>query len=274
MADMHSLRKKYLRILKTKFCPGCGHGIFINCFLKAVEELNADFHKMIFISGIGCAAWTPSPYFLAETFHTTHGRAPAFATGAKLAEPDNRVVIISGDGDLATIGGNHLIHSARRNLPSSIFCLDNYLYGMTGGQPGATTPQNTITPITPNGSQEKPFDLIKLVLAAGAEFASRWPIAFPHLLIKGIKNNLTSGNEKFAFTEVVSICPTHFGKKNGFESATEMLKEQKKKYIYISRKKIEKLASEEQAEKIKNKIVFGEFKNLKEYLDLSEKTKN
>lgn len=266
MTNIYSLRKKYLRIEKTTFCAGCGYGIFTNCFLKAAEELEKegkfDFHKTIFISGIGCAAWIPNPYFLAETLHTTHGRALAFATGVKLAKPASKIVVISGDGDLATIGGNHLIHTLRRNLPMSIFCLNNYVYGMTGGQPGATTPQKTITPVTPEGSIEKPFDIIKLALGAEAKFVSRYPIVFPKNLIKGIKKNLLIGNEKSAFTEVISICPTHFGRKNNLTSPAKMLEAQKEQYI--SKKKALETQNPEQ------KKVFGDFESLDEYFNLTK----
>ena len=243
------LRQKYLRTNKTTFCLGCGYEIFINCFLRANEELGIEFQKTIFVSGIGCAAWIPSPYFRAETLHTTHGRPLAFATGIRLVRPKNRIVVISGDGDLVTIGGNHLIHSARRNLPMSVFCMNNSIYAMTGGQAGATTPKGAITSTDMEGNKESPFDLIKLVLASGANFASRYPVAFPRQMVEGIKKNLMAGEKKFAFTEIVSVCPTQFGEKNNFKSPGQMLKKQKE-----------------------SGIISGEFENLEEYLKLEKLT--
>ncbi|MCF7835631.1 MAG: 2-oxoacid:ferredoxin oxidoreductase subunit beta [Candidatus Marinimicrobia bacterium] len=257
------LRKKYLREEKTKFCPGCGYEIFINCFLKAVEELGIDFYKTIFVSGIGCAAWIPSPHFKAETLHTTHGRALTFTTGIRLVRPKERIVIISGDGDLATIGGNHLIHSARRNLPMSVFCMNNSIYGMTGGQPSATTPKGTFTSIDPEGSNDCPFDLMNLVLSSGAKFASRYPIAFKEEMTEGIKHNLLAGENQFSFTEIVSVCPTQFGERNNFKSSGEMINKQKE--IFVTQEKLWKL--------VQGKKVFGQFPSLDKYIELERLTR-
>ncbi|MBI2626527.1 MAG: 2-oxoacid:ferredoxin oxidoreductase subunit beta [Candidatus Nealsonbacteria bacterium] len=225
------LREKYLKIQELSFCPGCGDGIFINCFLEAVEESKIDFHKMVFVSGIGCAAWIPNPYFAAETIHTTHGRALAVATAIKIAKPHLKVVVISGDGDLSTIGGNHLIHSARRNVPITCFCLNNFIYGMTGGQAGATTPLGSVSSTTPDGNKDAPFDLIKLVLGAGGKFASRWPLVYPRRAIKGIRNALEFGDKGFAFVEIVSPCPVQYGRRNSLKSPSRMLEWQKEKYV-------------------------------------------
>lgn len=210
----------------TVFCSGCWDGILMNCFIHACHELDLDFKSLVFISGIGCAAWISDHHFKAHTFHATHGRALAFATGIKLANPKLKVVVISGDGDLATIGGNHLIHTARRNIPITVICANNYLYGMTGGQVGATTPLGGCTSTTPEGNLEPPFDLVRLVLAAGAQFAERfWLYPNPRKLVKGLKKALEF--KGFSFVEVLSPCPTYFGKMNNL-SAVDMLKEQAK----------------------------------------------
>ena len=210
----------------TVFCPGCGDGILMNCFIHACYELKLNFKKMVFVSGIGCAAWISDHHFKAHTFHTTHGRAIAFATGIKLGNPELEVVVISGDGDLATIGGNHLIHAARRNVPITVICANNSLYGMTGGQVGATTPLGARTLTTPQGNSEPPFDLIKLVSAAGAEFTKRFTLyPKPQKLVRGFKDALEFPG--FSFVEVISPCPTHFGKMNKL-SAVDMLKERTK----------------------------------------------
>lgn len=241
------LREKYLRQQELPFCPGCGDGIFINCLLEAMDKLKIDFQKTVFVSGIGCAAWIPNPHFKTETIHTTHGRALAVATAIKICKPDTRVVVISGDGDLSTIGGNHLIHAARRNIPMTCVCINNFIYGMTGGQAGATTPAGSLTSTTPTGSQERPFDLVDLVLGAKGRFASRWPLAYPRQTIKGLERALERGEKGFAFVEIVSPCPVQYGRRNGFKSTAEMLQQQKR--IYIPRGKKTML----------NQIEFGEW---------------
>jgi 2-oxoglutarate ferredoxin oxidoreductase subunit beta len=205
------LRDEYTR-QATPFCAGCGHGIFMNAFLHAVDDVGLDFKNTVFVSGIGCGAWVPSPHFRADTLHVTHGRAVAFATGVKMTRPDLNVIVIAGDGDIATIGGNHLIHAARRNVPLKVFCLNNLVYGMTGGQVSATTPQGDITTTTRQGNPERAFDLVALVRGAGAPLVSRFPVAQPRRLRKGIINALTF--DQFTFMEVLSLCPTQYGRAN------------------------------------------------------------
>lgn len=205
------LREKYVR-QPTPFCAGCGHGIFMNAFLHAADEIGLDFKNTVFVSGIGCGAWVPSPHFRADTLHVTHGRAIAFATGVKLTRPELNVVVISGDGDIATIGGNHLIHAARRNVPITVFCLNNLVYGMTGGQVSATTPEGDITSTTPQGNPERAFDLVALARGAGAPYVARFPVVRPRKLTKGIINALRF--DQFAFMDVLSLCPTQYGRAN------------------------------------------------------------
>jgi len=211
IAPATQLRARYLR-QPTALCPGCGHGIFMNAFLRAADSAGLDFQRAAFVSGIGCGAWVPSPHFLADTLHVTHGRAIAYATGLKLAQPDLQVIVISGDGDLANIGGNHLIHAARRNIPIKVFCLNNWLFGMTGGQVSSTTPHLARTATTPAGNPERGFDLVALARGAGAPYVARWPVARPAWLQRGIADALAQ--PAFAFVEVLSTCPTHFGRAN------------------------------------------------------------
>ncbi len=206
---------KYLReeALPTPFCPGCGNGIITNAFLKAVQDLgHEDLHGFAFVSGIGCGAWIPSPHFNADTLHTTHGRAIAFATGLKMARPELNVVVISGDGDLAAIGGNHLIHAARRNIDLTVICSNNYIYGMTGGQVGPTTFTGDRTSTTPYGNPERPFDLARLVAAAGANYVARWTTAHPVQMARAIRVALE--RKGFSFIEVLSQCPTAYGRRS------------------------------------------------------------
>jgi 2-oxoglutarate ferredoxin oxidoreductase subunit beta len=216
---------RYLReeTLSTAFCPGCGNGIIANSFFKAVQDLgHEDLSKFAFVSGIGCGAWIPSPHFKADTIHTTHGRAIAFATGLKLARPELKVVVISGDGDLAAIGGNHLIHAARRNIDMTVICSNNYIYGMTGGQVGPTTFTGDRTSTTPYGNPERPFDLARLVAAAGANYVARWTTAHPVQAARSIRTALEK--KGFSFVEMLSQCPTAYGRRTKSGDAVDIIK--------------------------------------------------
>ena len=216
---------KYLReeVLPSPFCPGCSNGIIANVFLKAVSDLGyEDLSQFAFVSGIGCGAWITSPHFKADTLHTTHGRAIAFATGLKLARPELNVVVISGDGDLAAIGGNHLIHAARRNIDMTVICSNNYIYGMTGGQVGPTTFAHDTTSTTPYGNPERPFDLARLVSAAGGNYVARWTTAHPIQASRAIRTALQ--RKGFSFIEMLSQCPTAYGRRTKTGGPAEFIK--------------------------------------------------
>jgi len=216
--------RQYLReeSLPSTFCPGCGAGQVTNAFLKAMNDLgHEDFKGFAFVSGIGCSSWIISPHFRADTLHTTHGRAIAFATGLKLARPELKVVIISGDGDIAAIGGNHLIHAARRNIDMTVICVNNYIYGMTGGQVGPTTFTGDRTTTSPYGNPERPFDLARLVAAAGANYVARWTTAHPVQAARAIRTAL--GRRGFSFVEMISQCPTAYGRRTKSGEGPEML---------------------------------------------------
>lgn len=218
----HFLREESIRDGST-FCPGCGNGIIANAFLKAVKSLgHDDLSGFAFVSGIGCGAWIPSPHFKADTLHTTHGRAIAFATGLKLSRPELNVVVISGDGDLAAIGGNHLIHAARRNIDMTVICSNNYIYGMTGGQMGPTTFTGDRTSTSPYGNPERPFDLARLVAAAGANYVARWTTAHPNQAARSMKTALE--RKGFSFIEMISQCPTAYGRRTRTGGPVEMIK--------------------------------------------------
>jgi len=244
---------KYIRpeVFPTPFCPGCGHGILLGALLRAIDELELDMDRMVFVSGIGCAAWIISPHFAADTLHTTHGRPIAFATGIKVFNPKLKVVVISGDGDIASIGGNHLIHAARRNIELVVLCANNSIYGMTGGQLASTTPKGARTSTTPDGSPEPPFDLCKLVKGAGASYIARASVFHTRELIKYIKKALT--HPGFAFIDVVSPCFTQFGRRNQVKSPAEMIINLKK--ICSKTKSSEELFTFKEA----GKILIGEF---------------
>ncbi len=240
-------------VFPTPFCSGCGHGILMGAILRAIDELGWSMDDMLFVSGIGCGGWIPSPHFAADTLHTTHGRPVAFATGAKLFNPDLQVVVIGGDGDIASIGGNHLIHAARRNTDVTIICANNGIYGMTGGQVTPTTPSGARTVTTPAGNPDTPFDLCALVAAAGASYVARYSAYHVRPLIKALKTAFT--HPGLAFVEVLSPCPTQFGRRNDLRDPATMLLDLKKRCVPLAR--AEKMAAGE----LEDRIVIGEFVN-------------
>ncbi len=225
--------EQYLRpeVESTPFCPGCGHGILMGLVLRAIDELQLDMRKTLFVSGIGCAAWIPSPHFKADTLHTLHGRAIAYATGAKTFNPELTTIVISGDGDLASIGGNHLIHAARRDTDLTVICANNMIYGMTGGQQACTSPLGTIVSTYPEGNPYRPFDLVKLVAAAGARFAARYAVSQPLALVSAIKKAISI--KGFSFIEALSPCPTQYGRRNRCPNPVDLLGMLKKSCISI-----------------------------------------
>jgi len=191
------------------WCTGCGNGILLNSFVTALKELELDMDKIVVVSGIGCIGRIAG-YINTDSFHTTHGRPIPFATGVKLANPELRVVVISGDGDLFAIGGNHFIHAARRNVDIKVICVNNFNYGMTGGQQGPTTPLNISTTTTPYGNIEHPFNLVHLAAGSGAVYVARWTTLHVRRLTESIKKALQK--EGFSFIEVISQCPEIYGK--------------------------------------------------------------
>lgn len=235
----------------STFCPGCGDGIVAQSILRAIDELGMDLGDFVFVSGIGCAAWIPSPFFNADVLHTTHGRPIAFAFGIKAGLPDKKVMVVSGDGDLVAIGGNHLIQNARRNADLTVLCINNGIYGMTGGQAAPTTPMGVRTTTTPYGTFENPFeDISAMVIAAGASFVARWTTAHPRELTRSIKKAIQ--RKGFSFIEVLSQCPVQFGRKAGLSGAVQMIEDYKKRSLLV--REAGKLSPEER----KGRIVVGE----------------
>lgn len=244
--------KKYLRPIPLPFCAGCGAFTVMSAFLGAVNELGYEnLDKFVFCSGIGCSSWIPSPYFLADSVHTLHGRSIPVATGIKLVRPDLNVVVFGGDGDIAGIGLSHLIHAARRNLDVLAIMVNNMIYGMTGGQVAPTTPLKAKTTTTPYGNFESPLDSARLAVTAGACYVARWTTAHPNELKEAIKKAIVI--KGFRFIEAVSQCPTAFGRRFGFKDAGQMLQWFKENAVSI--KEAEMLN-----DKVLNgKIVVGEF---------------
>ncbi len=193
------------------WCPGCGIGTTVNCFARALTALDMDMDKIAVVSGIGCTGRVAG-YMACDSFHTTHGRAIAFATGLKLGNPDTKVVVYSGDGDLFAIGGNHFIHAARRNMDMTVICVNNFLYGMTGGQMGPTTPSPAITTTAPYGAFEHPFSLPFIADSCGAVYVARWTAYHVRQTTKAIKEAISK--KGFSFIEILSPCPTLYQRRN------------------------------------------------------------
>jgi 2-oxoglutarate ferredoxin oxidoreductase subunit beta len=214
------LKLKYLRseLLPTTFCPGCSNGQVLNYLIRAIDELGISQDNLVFVSGIGCSSRLPG-YIDADSIHTTHGRAIAFATGIKVTNPDLNVIVITGDGDLGAIGLNHFLQAIRRNITLTVICINNENYGMTGGQVSPTTPMGEFSTTTPFQNIEHSFNLSFLAKAAGAVYVARWTAAHSKQLIAAIKKGLLKTG--FSFIEVLAACPV--GRKR-FKTPAEYLK--------------------------------------------------
>ena len=251
MTRPEHLIHRYLRSSKRfphVWCPGCGIGILLGALVRAIDSGGYGKDDIVLISGIGCSGRLPV-YLDFNTLHTTHGRALTFATGIKLAKPNLKVIAIMGDGDAASIGGNHLIHSARRNIDITAIIINNQIYGMTGGQSSPTTPFGLHTSSSPFGHLEHPFDISKLVEAAGAPFVARSTVYHAKLLEQIIGKAIAKSG--FSVVEVMSPCVTHFGKWTGMSSAVEMMQSQKDNSIPIEK------ARDMTQESLQGKIVTG-----------------
>ena len=208
------------------WCPGCGIGTTVNSFSRALIESKIDLESLALVSGIGCTGRVAG-YVKLDSFHTTHGRAIPFATGLKLANPKLNVVVYSGDGDLSAIGGNHLIHAARRNIDLKVICVNNLIYAMTGGQTAPTTPGHATTSTNPYGTFEPAFNLPHLVEAAGAVYVARWTTFHVRQLARSISEAFQK--KGFSFIEVISPCPTLYQRRNKMGDGLDTMKYYKEK---------------------------------------------
>lgn len=262
----HPLKKYFRGEISYTTCPGCGNGIISQSILRAIDELAINFDDIAFVSGIGCSGWIPSPSFNTDLLHVTHGRSAAFATGLKLAVPKMKVIVCAGDGDTSAIGGNHFIHAARRNIDLTLICVNNQIFGMTGGQVAPSTPYNSKTTTTPYGSIERPFDLSNLAISAGATFVARWTTYQARPLKNSIKKAIM--HKGFSFIEVVSQCPVQYGKVISLRNdAVSMLLDYKKYSVNISK------AKNMSEEELKGKIIVGEFVEKKNIPELTDEIK-
>lgn len=263
MVEYQHPLKKYIREteLPTIFCPGCASGQVLSYTLRAIDELQYNLNDFVLFSGGGCNCWIP-PVINTDSIHAIHGRPIPIAMGVKIARPELKMIVFTGDGDSAAIGANHLIQAARRNVEMLVLCINNGNFGMTGGQVSPTTPENAYTTTSPYGNIEKPFDLCNLVAAAGASFVARWTTYHARQLIGSIKKGIEV--KGFAFIDVISQCPTQFGRRLGFESSASLMKWFKdKSVLYKGKDGLGKLSNEE--------IPVGEFVDEQKELGFVEK---
>ena len=249
-APMSDLIYKYMRPehLPQIWCPGCGNGTVMRDVVQAISNLGLRRNRTVIVSGIGCSS-RAAGYMDFDTIHTTHGRAVAFATGIKLANPELEVIVVAGDGDISAIGGNHLIHAARRNIDITVVVMNNNIYGMTGGQYSPTTPTGDMGTTAPYGNMDRSFDIASLAAGAGASYAARGSVYHVKQTIELIQDGIR--NHGFSIIDVVSPCPTYYGRKNKKGSAVDMLKWQRDNAVTV-----EKAATMDR-EELKNKLVLG-----------------
>jgi 2-oxoglutarate ferredoxin oxidoreductase subunit beta len=242
---------EYLRP-KKKFpnvwCAGCGNGIVMGALIRAIHKCGLDKDNVAVVSGIGCSSRMPV-YLDFNTLHTTHGRAIAFATGVKIAKPNMKVIVITGDGDALAIGGNHFIHASRRNIDLTVILINNKIYGMTGGQFAPTTPGGAYATTAPYGNYEKQFDVVNLAVGAGASYVARGTVYHVVQLEKLIEGGLKK--KGFAVVDVFSNCHTYYGRFNKEGDSVAMVSWMKKHAMPIQ------AARKLPPEKLKDKFITG-----------------
>jgi len=234
VAVIEQLTQEFLRTKKLPhiWCPGCGNGIVTAALVRAIERADYDQRDVVIVSGIGCSS-RAAGYLNFNTLHTTHGRALAFATGLKMARPELKLFVIMGDGDCSAIGGNHFIHSARRNIDLNAIVVNNHIYGMTGGQHSPLTPTGKKATTAPRGTLEREFNLLDLARGAGATFGARGNAAQPRQLEQLITR--AANHKGFSLVEALSPCPIAYGRRNKLGGPVDMLKELKESSISIER---------------------------------------
>jgi 2-oxoglutarate/2-oxoacid ferredoxin oxidoreductase subunit beta len=227
------IRRRYFPHM---WCAGCGHGIIMGNMIRSIEDLGLEKNEIVVVSGIGCSSRLPG-YVDFHTLHTIHGRALAFALGVKLGHPELKVIVPMGDGDALSIGGNHFIHAARRNIDITAIIMNNNIYGMTGGQFSPLTPFGKKASTAVTGTIDHAFDTVELAKGAGASFVARTTTYHVKEMVKIIKEAIMHSG--FAVVEVMSQCPTYYGRKNRMGSAVDMMQQFKDTTVPIGSKKME-----------------------------------
>ncbi len=203
------------------WCPTCGIGTTVTALAIALEQLQLDLNNVAVVSGIGCTGRVAG-YMKLDSFHTTHGRSIPYAFGLHVARPDMKVIVFSGDGDLISIGGNHFIHTARRNANITVICVNNFIYAMTGGQVAPTTPITAHTATSPHGSYEHPFNLPLLAASSGATYVARWTALHIRRLTTALKEAISK--KGFSFVEVIAPCSTLYARLNKLGTGLDLMK--------------------------------------------------
>ncbi len=235
--------------LPHQWCPGCGIGTVLGSIVRAADAAGVPKDDLCIVTGIGCSGLTYN-YTRIQAVHGTHGRALAIATGLKVANPRLKVIVPMGDGDCAAIGGNHLLHAARRNIDLVAVVLNNFNYGMTGGQYSATTPLDSRASTAPYGHVERPMDIPAVAIAAGATYVARCTTYHVRQLIQLMVGAML--HKGFSLVEVITQCPQLFGRLNEFGSPGRMLKNFKERAIQAR-----EAATLEPAQ-LRDRIVIGE----------------
>ncbi len=231
MAVKDFIRQRFLPHL---WCAGCGHGIVMGNMIRAIEQLELRKNEIVVVSGIGCSSRMPG-YLDFHTMHTIHGRAIAFAMGVKMGQPELQVIVPMGDGDALSIGGNHLIHAARRNVDMTAIIMNNGIYGMTGGQVSPMTPDGKKGTTARHGTFSKPFDAVALARGAGATFVARTTTYHAKEMIDIMSQGIA--HKGFSVIEVMSQCPTYYGRKNKIGNAAEMMESYRDGTVKVGSKK-------------------------------------
>jgi 2-oxoglutarate/2-oxoacid ferredoxin oxidoreductase subunit beta len=257
---------KYLRTerMPSIWCPGCGIGTTVNCFARALDESKFDLDKVAIVSGIGCTGRVAG-YLNLDSFHTTHGRAIPFATGLQLANPELKVVVYSGDGDLSAIGGNHLIHAARRNADLLVVCVNNFTYGMTGGQVTPTTFRPAIASTTPYGAYEETFNLPMLADSCGAVYVARWTAYHVRQIAKSMSEALHK--KGFRFIEIAAPCPTLYLRRNKLGDGLDEMKFYKENSVIKNGADTREVGLDYRKQMVVGKFVDRERATLEEAMD-------
>jgi len=257
--------KNYIRerFFPHIWCPGCGHGIVLNNMLRAIEELGLSKNEMVMVSGIGCSSRI-SGYVDFHTLHTIHGRALAFATGVKMSQPELNVIIPMGDGDALAIGGNHFIHACRRNMDMTAIIMNNRIYGMTGGQFSPLTGEGLKATTAPLSTIDRSFDVVDLATSSGATFVARTTSYHVQEITRLVKKGIE--HKGFSVVEILSPCPTHFGRRNKLGTASDMLEHLKENTTPVGSK-----AKQENPSLIE-RGVFVDLPDVPEYCSAYERT--
>lgn len=244
--------EEYLRMDKmpTLWCWGCGDGVILKSVIRAIDTIGWNMDDVCIVSGIGCSGRFSS-YVNCNTVHTTHGRTMAYATGIKLANPDKKVIVISGDGDSMAIGGNHTMHACRRNIDLNLVLINNFIYGLTNSQTSPTTPQGFWTVTAQYGNIEPNFDPCEMANAAGASFIARESVLNPNKLEKTLVEGFS--HKGFSFFDIHSNCHINLGRKNKMGDATTMLKWIESRLV--SKAKYDTLSPEEKVGKFPTGIL-------------------